>query len=140
MVDSPNDALQTHEVSGLKSLRGRVGGRKKRVEKPENPEKLGPGKGRGAQPLGDNSTYLRQHIRDITQTFMVDSPSDALQTHKVWRPNSPRGRASGQKRLQNPQKVMKSCSSEAPGRALARTGAERGRETIEPQKHRATGP
>ena len=66
---------------------------------------------------------------------MVDSYSDALQTQKVSRCNSPRGRASGQKRLQNPQKVMKSCSSEAPGRALARTGAERGRGTIEPQNH-----
>ena len=29
------------------------------------------------------STYLHQHRRDITQTFMVDSPSDNLQTHKV---------------------------------------------------------
>ena len=70
---------------------------------------------------------------------MVDSPNDALQTYKVSGRNSPRGSVGGQKSLENPKKLMKSCPSEAPGRALARTGAEQGRVTIEPQNHRATG-
>ena len=92
----------------------------------------------GGLPLGDKSTYLCQHRRDITQTFMVDSPSDNIQTHKVFGRNSPRDRVGGQKSLENPKKVMKSCPSEAPGRALAR--AERGRMTIEPENHRTTVP
>ena len=70
---------------------------------------------------------------------MVDSPSDNIQTHKVLGPNSPGGRVGGQKSLENPEKVMKSSPSEAPGLALARTGAERGSITIEPQNHRTTG-
>ena len=37
-------------------------------------------------------------------------------------------------------KIPKIPSEGAPGRALARTGAERGRVTTEPQNHRATGP
>ena len=45
----------------------------------------------------------------------------------------------GKKSLENPEKVMKSWPSEALGRPLARTGAERGRITIEPQNHRTTG-
>ena len=137
MVHSPNDALQSHKVSGRYSPRGRVG-RQKSLKNPENPDKLSPGRGGeywGGRPLWDNAAYLRHHRQDIAQTFMVDSPSDALQTHKVSHRNLPRGRASGQKRLQNPQKVMKSCLSKAPGQALARTGAERGRGTIEPQNH-----
>ena len=140
MVDSTHDALQTHVVSGRNSPRGRVG-RHKSPENPDNPEKLSPGRGGGGywggRPLGDNSTYLLQHI---TQTFMVDSPNDALQTHKVSGRKSPRGRLGEQKSLENPKKVMKSCPSKAPRRALPRTGAERGRITIEPQNHRATGP
>ena len=67
---------------------------------------------------------------------MVDSPSDNIQTHKVLGRNSPRDRVSGQKGLENPEKVMKSCPSEAPGRALARTGAERSPINIEPQGHK----
>ena len=70
---------------------------------------------------------------------MVDRPSDNVQTHKVLGPNTPRGRVGGQKSLESPEKAMKSCPSEALGRALARTraGAERGRIAIEPQNHRA---
>ena len=132
MVDSPNDALQSHKVSGQNSTGGRVGGQKCR----ENPEKLSPGQwgGRywGGRPLGDMTTYLRQHRWDIAQIFMVDSPVESLQIHKVSGRNLPRGRLGGQKSLRNPEKVMKSCLSEAGGRALVRTGAERGRMTIEP--------
>ena len=144
MVHSPNDALQSHKVSGQKSPRGRVSGQKS-LKNPENPEKVSPSRGRGywgGRPLWDNSAYLRQHRRDITQTFVADRPRDNIQTHKVLGQNSPRDRVSGQKSLEsrNPEKVMKSCPSEAPGRALARTGSERGCITIEPQNHRATGP
>ena len=89
MVDSPNDTLQRHKVSGRNSPRSRVGGQKS-LENPENPEKLSlDGVGVGGYwsgwPLGDNSTYL--------QTFMVDSPRDTIQTHKVSGQKSPRGRA-----------------------------------------------
>ena len=123
----------------------RAGSVGKNSEKSQKSGKVQPGQGGGGgywggRPLLDNSTYLCQHRRDITQTFMVDSPNDALQTHKCSGPNSPKGRVSGQKSLETPKKVMKSCPSKAPGRALARTGAERGRVTIEPQGHRATGP
>ena len=71
---------------------------------------------------------------------MADSPNDALQTHKVPGPNSRKGRVCGQKSLENPEKVMKSCPSEAPGRALTRTGTEQGPMTIEPQNHITTEP
>ena len=104
---------------------------KKVLKNPENPEKLSPARGVGGywggRPLWDNSAYLHQHRRDITQTFMVDSPSDNIQTHKVLGRNSPTDRVSGQKSLENPEKVR------------ARTGAERGRGTMEPQNHRAIG-
>ena len=141
MVDSSNHALQSHQVSARNSPEGGVGWPKSR-ENPENSEKLSPAKGGGywgGRPLGDMSTYLRQDRRDIAQTFMVDSPSDDIQTHKVSGRNSPRGRAGGQKSLENPRKSLGS-PSEAPGRALSRTGAERGRIIIEPQNHRTTGP
>ena len=49
------------------------------------------------------SAYLRQHRRDIAQTFMVYSPNDALQAHKVSGQNSPRGRVGGQKSLKIPK-------------------------------------
>ena len=94
----------------------------------------------GGQPLWDNSAYLHQHRRGIAQTFMVESPNDALQAHKVSGRNSPKDRVGRQKSLEHSEKAMKSCPSEAPGRALARTGAEGGRITIEPQNHRTTGP
>ena len=119
MVDSPNDALQSHKVSGQNSPRGRVSGQKS-LGKSEILEKLSPARGRGVlgwRPLWDNSAYLHQQRRDITQTFMVDSPSDNVQPHKVLRRNSPRDRVGGQKSLENLVKVMKSCPSEAPGRA-----------------------
>ena len=115
MVDNPNDALQSHKVSGQNSPRGRVGGQKS-LKNPENPEKLSPARGRGywgGRPLWDNSAYLRQHRREITQTVLVDRPSDNIQTHKALVPNSPRGRVGGQKSLEKPEKVMKSCPSEA---------------------------
>ena len=143
LVDSPNNALESHKVSGQNSPRGGAGGQKS-LKNPENLEKLSPRQGKGGywggRPLGDMSTYLRHHRRGIAQIFMVDSPVESLQTQKVSGRNLPRGRLSGQKSLRNPVKVMKSCPSEAPGRALARTGAERGRGTIEPQNRRATGP
>ena len=145
MVHSPNDALQSHKVSGQNSPRGRVSGQKN-MENPENPDKLSPGRGGGGgrdwggRPLWDNSAHLHQHRRDITKNFMVDSPSDNIQIHKVLGRNSPRDRVSGQKSLENLEKLMKSCPSETLGRALARTGAGRGRITIEPQHHRTTGP
>ena len=73
MVHSPNDALQSHKVSALNSPVGGVGGPKSR-ETPENLENLSLAKGGGGywggRPLGDMSTYLRQHRRDIAQTFM----------------------------------------------------------------------
>ena len=141
MVDTPNDALQSHKVSGQNSPRGRVGGQKS-LKNPENPEKLSPSQGGGywgGRPLGDMSTYLRQYRRDIGQIFMVDSPVESLQTHKSLGRNLPTGRLGGQKSLRDPEKVMKACPREAPGRALARTGAEQGRITIEPQNHRTTG-
>ena len=104
MVDSPNDALQTHKVSGQNSPRGGVGGQKS-LKNPENPEKLSPGRGGGGgywggQPLWDISTYLRQHRQDIPQTFRVDSPSETLQTRKFPGQNALRGRVGGQKSLQ----------------------------------------
>ena len=115
MVDTPNDALQSHKLSGQNSPWGRVGGQTSR-ENPGHPEKLSPGQGGGywgGRPVGDMSTYLRQHRRDIAQNFMVDSPVESLQTHKVSGRNLPRGRLDGQKSLRNPEKVMKSCPSEA---------------------------
>ena len=142
MVHSPNDALQSKFRVKTHQGAGSVG---KKVWKILKSGKVKPGQGGvggywGGRPLGDNSAYLHRHRRDIAQTFMVDSPSDNIQTHKVLGPNSPRGRVGGQKSLENPEKVMKSCPSKAPGRALARAGAERGRITIEPQNHRTTGP
>ena len=106
MVHSPNDALQSHKVSGQNSPRGWVGGQKS-LKNPESPEMLSPAWGGGywgGRPLWDMSTYLHQHRRDITQTFMVDSPSDDIQAHKVLGRNSPRDRVSGQKSLENPEK------------------------------------
>ena len=85
MVECPNNALQAHKFSGQNSPRGRVRGQKS-LKNPENPEKLSLGRGGGGywggRPLWDMSTYLRQHRRDIAQPFMVDSPSETLQTHK----------------------------------------------------------
>ena len=101
MVDSPNDALQTHKVSGRNSPRGRVSGQNS-LKTPENPEKLSPGRGGGTGgggPLWDNPGYLPPHRWDITQNFMVDSPSGNIQTHKVLGQNSPRDRVGGQKKI-----------------------------------------
>ena len=86
------------------------------MKNPENLEKLSPGQGGaywGGRPLGDMSTYLRHHRRDIAQIFMVDSPVESLQTYKVLGRNLPRDRLGGQKILRNPEEVMKSCPSEA---------------------------
>ena len=78
MVDSPNDALQTHKVSGQNSPRGRVGGQKS-LKNPEKPEKFSLGTGGWG----------------VLELAMVDSPSDNLQTHKVSGRNSLRGRVGG---------------------------------------------
>ena len=100
MVRSPNHALQSHKVSGDSPKLTKGQGRwAKKSEKSRKSGKVKPGRGGGywgGRPLGDMSTYLRQHRWDITQTFMVD------------------------------------------GRALARTGAERGRTTIEPRGHKSS--
>ena len=93
MVHSPNDALQTHTSFSSKLTKGQ-GRWAKSLKNPGHPEKLSLGRG-GGGPLWDISTYLHHHRRDITQTFMVDSPSDNLQTHKVSGRNSSRGRVSG---------------------------------------------
>ena len=61
----------------------------------------------GGRPLLDIATYLRHHRRDIAQTFMIHSPSEILQTCKILRPNSPRGRGVGQKGLKNPENLEK---------------------------------
>ena len=102
--------VETHQGAGSVGEKG--------LKNPENPEKLSPARGRGywgGRPLWDNAAYLRHHRREIAQTFMVDSPSDALQTHQVSGPDSPKGSICGQKSLENPEIVMKSCPSEALG-------------------------
>ena len=89
MVDTPNNALQSHKVSGQNSPRGRVGGQKSR-ENPGNPEKLSPGQGGGywgGRPLEDMSTYLRQYRRDIARIFMMDKYVQACpSTPWAWQP------------------------------------------------------
>ena len=61
MVDSPNDALQTHKFSGPNSPKGRVGGQKS-LENLENLEKLSPAKGgAGDTGVGDHLGTIR-HI------------------------------------------------------------------------------
>ena len=107
MVASPSDNIQSHKVSGQKSPRGRVSGEKS-LKNPENPEKLGPGRGGrggywGGRPLWDISTYLHQHNQDITQTFMVDSPIDNIQTHKILGRKSPEVRVGQQKKSKSPK-------------------------------------
>ena len=122
MVHSPNDALQSHKVSGQNSPRGRVGGQNS-LKNPENLEKLSPRGGYwGARPLWNISTCLRQHRRDIAQTFMVDSPGESLQTHKVSGQNSPRGRVSEQQAAARPMtvKATRCAPLSAPCRLRAR--------------------
>ena len=46
---------------------------------------------------------------------MADSPSDALQTHKVSGRNSPRVRGSGQKKLKNPENPEKLSPAKGEG-------------------------
>ena len=62
MVHSPNDALQSHKISGQNSPRGRVGGPKS-LKNPENPGKLSPGKKGGGvgTGVGDHFGTIR-HI------------------------------------------------------------------------------
>ena len=60
MAYSPNDALQSHKVSGQNSPRGGVGGQKS-LKNPENPEKLSPARGGGGTGVGDNFGTIR-HI------------------------------------------------------------------------------
>ena len=57
MVHSPNDALQSHKVSGQSSPRGRIGGQNS-LENPENLEKVSPG---GGTEMGDHFGTIR-HI------------------------------------------------------------------------------
>ena len=91
MVDSPSDALQTHKVSARNSPRSGVGGQKSL----KNPENAWAGVGRTG--VGDHFGTLPSISirRDITQTFLVDSPSDNLQIHRVSGRNSPRGGVGG---------------------------------------------
>ena len=53
MVHSPNDALQSHKVSGQNSPRSRVGGQKS-LKIPEILEKLSPAEGGGGTGVGDH--------------------------------------------------------------------------------------
>ena len=53
MVDSPNDALQSHQVWAQKSPGGGVSGPKGR-DNPENLEKLSPAKGGRGTGVGDH--------------------------------------------------------------------------------------
>ena len=133
-MDSPSESLQTHKVSGRNSPRGRIGGQKS-LKNLENPEKLSPGQGGGywgGRPLGDMSTYLRQHRRDIAQIFMVDSPSESLQTHKVSGRNLPRGRLGGQKIFENPKIALYG------GKVKPVRGGVNGTETSLPSRPRRT--
>ena len=68
MVDSPNDALQSHKVSGQNSPRGRVGGQKS-LKNPENPEK-------GCTGVGDHfGTFPPIYINiDGTRALKVVHP------------------------------------------------------------------
>ena len=68
MVDSPNDALQTHKVSDQNSPRGGVG-RQKSLKNPENPEKLSPGRGGGGVTgVGDHFGTMRHISVTIDRT------------------------------------------------------------------------
>ena len=65
-----------------------MAGGQKSLKNTENPEKLSPARGEGGgywggRPLWANAAYLCHHRQDIAQTFMVDSPNDDVQTHKV---------------------------------------------------------
>ena len=53
MVDTPNDALQSHKVLGQNSPRGRVGGQKS-LKISEILEKLSPDQGGGGTGVGDH--------------------------------------------------------------------------------------
>ena len=66
MVDSPNDALQSHKVSGQNSPKGRVGGQKI-LKNPENPEILSPGRG-GGTAVGDHFGTMRHISVTIDRT------------------------------------------------------------------------
>ena len=59
MVDTPNDALQSHKVSGQNSPRGRVSGQKS-LKNSEILEKLSPASG-GDTGVGDHFGTMR-HI------------------------------------------------------------------------------
>ena len=62
MVDTPNDALQSHKVSGQNSPRGRVSGQKS-LKNSEILEKLSPGEGGGV--LGWATTLGQCGISDV---------------------------------------------------------------------------
>ena len=113
----------------------------KKSEKSRKSGKVKPGQGGGGggywggRPLWDNSAYLPQYRHDITQTFMVDSPGDNIQTHKFLGRNSPRDRVGGQKSLENPENPERgpgTSASEDWGRARLYN-----QRTTEPENHRA---
>ena len=121
MVHSPNDALQSHQVSGRNSPRGRVGGQKG-LKNPESPEKLSPARGggkSGGRPLWDMSTYLHQHRRDITQTCMVDSPSDALKTPQSFASKLAKGQGQWTKKASKSAKGHEIMSERGPGTSVS---------------------
>ena len=60
MVDTPNDALQSHKASGQNTPRGRVSGQKS-LKNSEILEKLSPGEGRGGTGVGNHFGTMR-HI------------------------------------------------------------------------------
>ena len=72
MVDTPNDALQSHKVSGQNSPRGRVGGQKS-LKTPENLEKLSPARG------GEGDTGVRDHFGTFPPiSVSIDATSPKL--------------------------------------------------------------
>ena len=111
MVDSPNDALQTHKVSGRNSPMGGVGGQKT-LKNPQNLENLSPDKEGGGTGVGDHfGTFPPISVSiDGTSPKLLwwIALSETLQIYKFPGQKSPRGRISGQKSLENTEKVMKS--------------------------------
>ena len=69
MVHGPNDALQSHKVSGQNSQRGRVSGQKS-LKNAEILEKLSPAGGGGGIGVGDHFGTMRH----ISVTIQGTSP------------------------------------------------------------------
>ena len=87
--------------------------------------------------MGDHFGTMRHISVTIDGTspkfFMVDGPSDALQTHEVSGQNSLGGRAGGQKS----QKSHEILSNRGPRRSVSEDGAEGRHVTIEPRNKRS---